>query len=501
MPLFRTGCALVVLTIAGGPLAAAAGKPPHDRAAVKGPRAATAVAGVKVQKFLQLVLKATSLEEVKRARRAARFTPAERAELDKLISRPPYSVKMRRLRAAAMEASARGPAKPRSLAGARKPGGAAESEAMPPATAARPPSRAQPPRLRSQATPRVQLLLLRLDTVSTREQATRAVEEAQLSQEERQELDERLREPSRAARMNWLGLVIKAGQVIAAARQARPPSSPAAPPPPPADEEEDAVEEEAGEEEAAELEVDEEAAGLDEEEGEYETEDLGEDAGPVAGADPPRIVRLFPPTPFEGRRLAIGGEGFGDVPGAVTVGIGAQRGLECRVVEWTPSRLVVQMPFYFRDHGVQGRTSQEGSVEVRVPRGVATHPVRILALGIEEAGAGAGGMDRDGDGHRASEGDCDDDNGMRFPRNVEVADPFGFDEDCDPRTFHGAADGDADRDGFYDRTAYNEGAGGEIAAGDDCADGDPAVHPGQPESCNGIDDDCDGEVDEGCRRP
>lgn len=57
----------------------------------------------------------------------------------------------------------------------------------------------------------------------------------------------------------------------------------------------------------------------------------------------------------------------------------------------------------------------------------------------------------------------------------------GDDGDC--------IDGDGD--------GYGEGC----AAGPDCDDDDPDVHPGANEKCNGQDDNCDEEVDNGCECP
>ena len=100
--------------------------------------------------------------------------------------------------------------------------------------------------------------------------------------------------------------------------------------------------------------------------------------------------------------------------------------------------------------------------------------------------------DADGDGFDAIEcggADCDDTDTNRFPGNVEVCDPSGVDEDCDPTTF---GDRDADRDGFVDALCCN----GEVC-GDDCDDRRRDVKPGQAEVCDERDNDCDGSVDEG----
>ncbi len=98
--------------------------------------------------------------------------------------------------------------------------------------------------------------------------------------------------------------------------------------------------------------------------------------------------------------------------------------------------------------------------------------------------------DVDGDGYDslASGGDdCDDTNAAINPGATEVW-YDGIDENCD-----GADDYDQDGDG-HEASQY-------VNSGDDCDDTNPTVYVGASEVDNGIDDDCDGAIDEDFVKP
>jgi hypothetical protein len=104
--------------------------------------------------------------------------------------------------------------------------------------------------------------------------------------------------------------------------------------------------------------------------------------------------------------------------------------------------------------------------------------------------------DADGDSHQAEScggDDCDDGDATRHAGRDEVCDA-AHDEDCNPTTF---GNQDLDEDGFADAACCNAVAGGEPACGSDCDDSRKGIHPIATEVCDGADNDCDGEVDEG----
>ena len=111
-------------------------------------------------------------------------------------------------------------------------------------------------------------------------------------------------------------------------------------------------------------------------------------------------------------------------------------------------------------------------------------------------------VDEDGDGWAVDGGDCDDGDPAVNPYQDEVCD--GIDNDCDGYVDLGAVDAtrwflDADADGYGCPTCITsacEQPTGRVEDNTDCDDEDPAVNPGAAEVPDGIDNDCDGEIDE-----
>lgn len=104
-------------------------------------------------------------------------------------------------------------------------------------------------------------------------------------------------------------------------------------------------------------------------------------------------------------------------------------------------------------------------------------------------------------GYVLNKDDCNDANGSIHPNAVEICN--GIDENCNGVIDEGALltfYADADGDGFG--TALDTIQGCTLPVGyslnnTDCNDGDLNIHPGAAETCNGIDDNCNGTPDDG----
>ena len=90
-------------------------------------------------------------------------------------------------------------------------------------------------------------------------------------------------------------------------------------------------------------------------------------------------------------------------------------------------------------------------------------------------------VDDDGDGYAEAHGDCDDTADTVHPGAEEL--PNHVDDDCDGEVDEGTEFGDGDQDGYS-------------PADGDCNDEDASVSPGAEEQCDGIEDNnCDGQPD------
>jgi hypothetical protein len=189
---------------------------------------------------------------------------------------------------------------------------------------------------------------------------------------------------------------------------------------------------------------------------------------------------------------------------------GAQWSSGCRVITVTPSQT------WYQDSDADGFGSMVVTQEA------CTQPVGYVSNNSDCNDSQWMYADNDMDGAGAgapiacgvtNNNDCDDNNnGIQAPRTYyidEDEDGFGYNDNptsaCSLTPPIGYVDNDIDCDDtqilYADMDGDGYGAGAPAACGvannTDCNDNNNAVHPGAADICNGEDDDCDGDIDEG----
>ena len=203
-------------------------------------------------------------------------------------------------------------------------------------------------------------------------------------------------------------------------------------------------------------------------------------------------VMYYPDTDADGFGLGVG-ECRCDDPGPGF----AKKGGDCNELSTAANPDQTEV-CNFLDEDCDGATDEDGALGCK-------HYYQDLDLDGFGGDAGSPCLCNDpGEGWLKDGGDCDDKDPELSPVAIEACD--GIDNDCDGDVDEPDAEGcvvyyvDTDLDGFGQDANFKclcqKDAVYVTEDGGDCNDLDPIIKPLAPESCNAVDDDCDGVVDQ-----
>ncbi len=149
---------------------------------------------------------------------------------------------------------------------------------------------------------------------------------------------------------------------------------------------------------------------------------------------------------------------------------------------------------------VPGTAFSAGKNNILIEAYAAAHAsdtVTVQVVAVVPVDPNAPDVDADADCWTVREGDCNDSDATVNPGEKEICDDH-IDDNCNGLIDckDTACDGDANCGAAACQDNDGDGYTSDTCGGTDCNDNDPSIHPGASEVCNGVDDNCDGQIDE-----